>query len=394
MKNKFCIKNLINDSDADDTADQRLQPVKSASELIKHFNYEHFLAANKQTNQTVEGNSLEALVGRPNADAHFNRLFQHVQNLIGSSLSMEANSNRCTMTPNCPIQANNPPTTSEDYVERLKNFGWLLPYIVSSQQQKLMPIHSQETTAGSSRPILSQPPQVLEASTTRSNAPTSDHHNSILYQDSLASCTQYPSPNSEHSKYNNNDIKSFRGNAYDLTGGGSHAMRGEPTGESYNLPIIQTYINQDDPCSSSAQKSLALKQIALRDIRRKHHDQCSANRLDGKIYSADYSAQDETKNMSFYKDLTSSLKQNNDLMSANKLRPANRISTDGCQPTSSAAPIQTQMIQKRRKARTVFSDQQLHGLERRFDVQRYLSTPERYELASDLNLTETQVKTW
>jgi len=49
---------------------------------------------------------------------------------------------------------------------------------------------------------------------------------------------------------------------------------------------------------------------------------------------------------------------------------------------------------KRRKARTVFSDQQLDGLERRFETQRYLSTPERYDLAADLNLTETQVKTW
>ncbi|CAL1538507.1 unnamed protein product, partial [Lymnaea stagnalis] len=47
-----------------------------------------------------------------------------------------------------------------------------------------------------------------------------------------------------------------------------------------------------------------------------------------------------------------------------------------------------------RKARTVFSDQQLTGLEKRFESQRYLSTPERMELASQLNLSETQVKTW
>lgn len=49
---------------------------------------------------------------------------------------------------------------------------------------------------------------------------------------------------------------------------------------------------------------------------------------------------------------------------------------------------------KRRKARTVFSDYQLNGLERRFETQRYLSTPERYDLAAELQLTETQVKTW
>ncbi|XP_041354183.1 brain-specific homeobox protein homolog [Gigantopelta aegis] len=49
---------------------------------------------------------------------------------------------------------------------------------------------------------------------------------------------------------------------------------------------------------------------------------------------------------------------------------------------------------RRRKARTVFSDQQLNGLEKRFESQRYLSTPERMELASQLSLSETQVKTW
>ncbi|KYQ59048.1 Brain-specific homeobox protein [Trachymyrmex zeteki] len=49
---------------------------------------------------------------------------------------------------------------------------------------------------------------------------------------------------------------------------------------------------------------------------------------------------------------------------------------------------------RRRKARTVFSDQQLAGLEARFEMQRYLSTPERVELAAALNLSETQVKTW
>ena len=46
---------------------------------------------------------------------------------------------------------------------------------------------------------------------------------------------------------------------------------------------------------------------------------------------------------------------------------------------------------RRRKARTVFSDHQLGGLERRFEAQRYLSTPERIELATTLNLSETQV---
>ena len=46
---------------------------------------------------------------------------------------------------------------------------------------------------------------------------------------------------------------------------------------------------------------------------------------------------------------------------------------------------------RRRKARTVFSDSQLSGLEKRFEIQRYLSTPERVELATALSLSVTQV---
>lgn len=34
------------------------------------------------------------------------------------------------------------------------------------------------------------------------------------------------------------------------------------------------------------------------------------------------------------------------------------------------------------------------GLERKFEVKKYLSTPDRMELASSLGLTQLQVKTW
>ncbi|CAG9772786.1 unnamed protein product [Ceutorhynchus assimilis] len=63
---------------------------------------------------------------------------------------------------------------------------------------------------------------------------------------------------------------------------------------------------------------------------------------------------------------------------------------------SSASEISLNALKhcRRRKARTVFSDPQLTGLEKRFSAQRYLSTPERVELATALSLSETQVKTW
>uniref|UniRef100_A0AC35G0V4 Homeobox domain-containing protein n=1 Tax=Panagrolaimus sp. PS1159 TaxID=55785 RepID=A0AC35G0V4_9BILA len=49
---------------------------------------------------------------------------------------------------------------------------------------------------------------------------------------------------------------------------------------------------------------------------------------------------------------------------------------------------------RKKKTRTVFTRQQVTQLELTFDVKRYLSPPERSQLANSLKLTETQVKIW
>ncbi|KAE8619076.1 hypothetical protein XENTR_v10009595 [Xenopus tropicalis] len=49
---------------------------------------------------------------------------------------------------------------------------------------------------------------------------------------------------------------------------------------------------------------------------------------------------------------------------------------------------------QRRKPRVLFSQMQVFELERRFKQQRYLSAPEREQLALALKLTSTQVKIW
>uniref|UniRef100_UPI00398EFBF2 homeobox protein koza-like n=1 Tax=Pristiophorus japonicus TaxID=55135 RepID=UPI00398EFBF2 len=49
---------------------------------------------------------------------------------------------------------------------------------------------------------------------------------------------------------------------------------------------------------------------------------------------------------------------------------------------------------RKKRSRAAFSHAQVLELERRFDGQRYLSAPERAELAGALKLTETQVKIW
>ncbi|XP_059508899.1 homeobox protein HMX2-like isoform X1 [Stegostoma tigrinum] len=48
----------------------------------------------------------------------------------------------------------------------------------------------------------------------------------------------------------------------------------------------------------------------------------------------------------------------------------------------------------KKKTRTVFSRSQVYQLESTFDMKRYLSSSERACLATSLQLTETQVKTW
>ena len=49
---------------------------------------------------------------------------------------------------------------------------------------------------------------------------------------------------------------------------------------------------------------------------------------------------------------------------------------------------------RKKRSRAAFSHAQVFELERRFRHQRYLSGPERADLAGALKLTETQVKIW
>ena len=49
---------------------------------------------------------------------------------------------------------------------------------------------------------------------------------------------------------------------------------------------------------------------------------------------------------------------------------------------------------KKKKLRPLFSAHQIQTMEKEFAKCRYISESRRAELASDLNLTEMQVKTW
>ncbi|KAK5643735.1 hypothetical protein RI129_007580 [Pyrocoelia pectoralis] len=59
--------------------------------------------------------------------------------------------------------------------------------------------------------------------------------------------------------------------------------------------------------------------------------------------------------------------------------------------TTCAAPIGKR---KRSWSRAVFSNLQRKGLERRFQLQKYITKPDRRQLAATLGLTDAQVKVW
>ncbi|XP_050296369.1 homeobox protein Hox-A1-like isoform X2 [Anthonomus grandis grandis] len=60
----------------------------------------------------------------------------------------------------------------------------------------------------------------------------------------------------------------------------------------------------------------------------------------------------------------------------------------GCTPGGNA------LLGKTRRPRTAFTSQQLLELEKQFRQNKYLSRPKRFEVATNLMLTETQVKIW
>ncbi|XP_019364788.1 PREDICTED: homeobox protein BarH-like 2 [Gavialis gangeticus] len=62
--------------------------------------------------------------------------------------------------------------------------------------------------------------------------------------------------------------------------------------------------------------------------------------------------------------------------------------------SESEAEQPTARSKKPRRSRTIFTELQLMGLEKKFQKQKYLSTPDRLDLAQSLGLTQLQVKTW
>ncbi|XP_051910089.1 motor neuron and pancreas homeobox protein 1 [Hippocampus zosterae] len=74
-----------------------------------------------------------------------------------------------------------------------------------------------------------------------------------------------------------------------------------------------------------------------------------------------------------------------------------RVSTAGMMLPKMAdfnSQAQSNLLGKCRRPRTAFTSQQLLELEHQFKLNKYLSRPKRFEVATSLMLTETQVKIW
>ena len=65
-------------------------------------------------------------------------------------------------------------------------------------------------------------------------------------------------------------------------------------------------------------------------------------------------------------------------------------------PSTSPGLALNQSNNKRKRSwsRAVFSNLQRKGLERRFQLQKYITKPDRRQLAATLGLTDAQVKVW
>ncbi|KAF7413485.1 hypothetical protein HZH68_001974 [Vespula germanica] len=68
--------------------------------------------------------------------------------------------------------------------------------------------------------------------------------------------------------------------------------------------------------------------------------------------------------------------------------------TPGPTPRNLSCAAQHALLGKTRRPRTAFTSQQLLELEKQFRQNKYLSRPKRFEVATSLMLTETQVKIW
>ncbi|KAI4488300.1 PREDICTED: H2.0-like homeobox protein [Polistes canadensis] len=76
------------------------------------------------------------------------------------------------------------------------------------------------------------------------------------------------------------------------------------------------------------------------------------------------------------------------------IRAISRVTTTTASSNIVNNNMETNARRKRSWSRAVFSSLQRKGLERRFSLQKYITKPDRRQLAATLGLTDAQVKVW
>ncbi|CAL9706670.1 unnamed protein product [Knipowitschia caucasica] len=171
---------------------------------------------------------------------------------------------------------------------------------------------------------------------------------------------------------------------------------------------IQAILNKKDDSRHFADVDVCFSKAAcwkifgeMNSVSRREDGQVCEPMMDQKIYDSDSGlSDDESKVLSACKcekdaDPTSDVHEETDQESTcvehakSDSEPNN--ATDSCKTEDKGLE---QPKQRKKRSRAAFSHAQVFELERRFNHQRYLSGPERADLAASLKLTETQVKIW
>lgn len=103
---------------------------------------------------------------------------------------------------------------------------------------------------------------------------------------------------------------------------------------------------------------------------------------------------DNLGNLTAYQPVKESMetvhRQQDEALDMSKNKYLDETEDDTYETQNSAQTLQS----RKKRSRAAFSHAQVYELERRFAAQKYLSGPERADLARGLKLTETQVKIW
>ncbi|XP_011303444.1 homeobox protein bagpipe [Fopius arisanus] len=91
-----------------------------------------------------------------------------------------------------------------------------------------------------------------------------------------------------------------------------------------------------------------------------------------------------------YRKMKESSRQQDEALDMSKSKYLDDIEDDLYESQAHSQSLQS----RKKRSRAAFSHAQVYELERRFAAQKYLSGPERADLARGLKLTETQVKIW